>query len=261
MKSWTWSNDQFVEEHSVPVSDRGFRYGMSVFESICVRNGVPLFFREHVERLLAACLTCGFAVDFTAIERARELLGTDGFARIYLTAGDGATTSDAEACRIYVMHEERTPIATRTYHRGYDLGIETVPHAPLFGGLKTGNYWANLIAFNNGCVRQKNECLLFSVDGVLISACMANVFLMNENRLRTPARSTGARGGVVREWVIAATGAEETNLTRDDLLSCEEIFLTSSWLGIMPAASIEGRELRSRETSSRLRAEYSRLSN
>lgn len=259
MKSWTWSNDQFVEGASVPVSDRGFRYGMSVFESICVRNGAPLFFPEHVERLRAACARCGFAVDLAAVEKAREMLGSDGFARIYITAGDGTTTSDAAACRIYVIFEERTPIAARIYHRGYDLGIETAAHSPLFSGLKTGNYWANLIAFNNGCARQKNESLLFSADGILISACMANVFLIRNGRLRTPALSTGARRGVVREWVVAQTGAKEANLTRDDLFSCHELFLTSSWLGVMPAASIEGRELPTRETSSQLRAVYSRL--
>ncbi|MDP9291432.1 MAG: aminotransferase class IV [Verrucomicrobiota bacterium] len=158
------------------------------------------------------------------------------------------------------MSEARAPIASRVYHRGYDLGIETQTYRPLFGGLKTGNYWANLIAFNNGVVRKKNESLLFNADGALISACMANVFLVDENRTRTPALSSGARRGVVREWVIAKTGAEEANLTRDDVFSCGEMFLTSSWLGVMPVASVEGQELHSREVSTMLRAEYRRLS-
>ncbi len=60
----------------------------------------------------------------------------------------------------------------------------------------------------------------------------------------TPALETGARAGVIREWVMRRLAAAETLLQRTDVEAADEIFLTSSWLGIMPAASVAGRELR-----------------
>jgi branched-subunit amino acid aminotransferase/4-amino-4-deoxychorismate lyase len=49
---------------------------------------------------------------------------------------------------------------------------------------------------------------------------------------------------------------EEGRITRADLAEADEIFLTSSWLGIMPAASAGGRPLPERKISAMLLAKY-----
>ena len=41
--SWVWENGSFATAAGVPLSDRGFRYGMSVFESLRVTRGEPEF--------------------------------------------------------------------------------------------------------------------------------------------------------------------------------------------------------------------------
>jgi branched-subunit amino acid aminotransferase/4-amino-4-deoxychorismate lyase len=48
----------------------------------------------------------------------------------------------------------------------------------------------------------------------------------------------------------------EALLTRADVATADEIFLTSSWLGIMPAASIEGRLLGKRNVGAALLSAY-----
>ena len=55
MKSWRWNGKKFVDSKSVPLTDRGFRYGMSLLESFKVINGQPEFFEKHLMRLLSAC--------------------------------------------------------------------------------------------------------------------------------------------------------------------------------------------------------------
>jgi branched-chain amino acid aminotransferase len=97
-----------------------------------------------------------------------------------------------------------------------------------------------------------NETLLFTPAGHLISACMANVFVIIGGRVLTPDLSTGARAGVVREWVLRHVEAKKALITRADLAGAEEIFLTSSWLGVMPCASVDGRPLPERDVSARL---------
>ncbi len=216
------------------------------------------FLPEHCERLKTACARCGFKA---ALPSAKEIAlvlanAATGFARIYVTGGAGGVTDELDGGRVFVFVEDRKLVEPRVYHRGYDLGIAGETHNPLFAGLKTGNYWANVLAFRSGVARQHNETLLFNGAGELISACMANVFTVHRERIFTPPVSSGAREGVVRAWVLAQCGVEQRVLTVRDLESADEIFLTSSWLGIMPAASLEGVRLRSSEIAGKLLRRY-----
>jgi branched-subunit amino acid aminotransferase/4-amino-4-deoxychorismate lyase len=258
--AWLWTGTGFEPCAGVPVSDRGFRYGMALFETVCIRAGAPVFLPEHLARLRLACDDCAFALDVTALPQVERLLDhagiLHGVARIYVTAGDGPVTAPAEACRILVFCEPREPLQSRTYHRGYDLGLEEQPHLPLFGGLKTANYWANLDAFQRGVARQKNETLLFNLRGELISACMANVFVVKDGKILTPSVGCGARAGIVRDWMIRRHGVGEGILIREDLSAADEIFLTSSWIGVMPVASVEGLPLPSMAAARALHRTY-----
>jgi len=257
-RSWLWTVKGFEPTEGVPITDRGFRYGMSVFESFPVRDGVGVFLEKHLERLRAACRLTGLAEPPGALDKCKEVIekAGDGFARIYVTAGDGPVTAACDACRMLILVEPRQPIGGGTYHRGYPLGIRQDWHLPLFGGIKTGNYWGNLRAFREGVAARCNEMLLFNSEGQLISACMANVFLVKEGRIQTPALSTGARAGIVREWVMERVAVTEAILTKADLDAAEELFLTSSWLGIMSVAFLELRPMKIWTVSARLRDEY-----
>src|SRR5215210_765709 len=90
--AWQWTGSAFTPSTTLPLSDRGFRYGMALFESVRVADHEPQFLDEHLERLCAACELRGFPLDERALTHVGELLrngGFDGFARIYVTAGDG----------------------------------------------------------------------------------------------------------------------------------------------------------------------------
>lgn len=258
---WVWTRHGFRPCDSVPLSDRGFRYGMSVFESLRVRGGRPLFLKEHLQRLSAAAAQTGLALDSAVFGECGALLNEDGFARIYVTAGDGPATSGMDQSRVFIFNEPREPLAPETHRRGYDLGLAAERHQPLFNGLKTANYWANLDALRRGLARKKNETLLFNQDGHLISACMANVFHVTGGKLKTPARGGGTRAGVVREWVLLHHAVEEAAVTRKELDAADEVFLTSSWLGVMPVVTLEGRRLEETATARTLLREYEAVFN
>src|SRR5215203_3346247 len=92
MTSWLWIEDHFEPHDSVPLTDRGFRYGMSVFESLRVTRGEPEFFDQHRSRLVQACAEREMALDDSVLDQVPALFPTgseSGFARIYVTAGDG----------------------------------------------------------------------------------------------------------------------------------------------------------------------------
>lgn len=251
MKAWRWNGAAFESADSVPLTDRGFRYGMSVFESIRVSGGEPEFIERHLSRLISACAERDFAVDETTLRAAAALLNEDGFARVYVTAGDGAPTAPGAEPRIYVFTEAR--LATKD--ESYEVTVSEETYRPMFGGLKTGNYWFNAEALALARRRGFDEALLFNEFAELVSACMANVFLVRDERIMTPARSSGCRAGVIREWVIARRKVEERRLRREDVVNADEIFLTNSWLGVMPVATLEGRPLGHRVIGPKLASE------
>jgi branched-subunit amino acid aminotransferase/4-amino-4-deoxychorismate lyase len=253
--AWLWTENGFTAAGSVPLTDRGFRYGMSVFESFPLRKGVPFFLRQHLDRLEKSAAQVGFKTALPSRDKVEKLLREvpfGGFARIYVTAGDGDVYRAAERCRIFVFVEPREPSALVACK----LARHPQPHAPAFAGLKTANYWPNIAALQTAKSAGFDEALLFNADRKLISACMANVFVVRDGKINTPALDCGARRGVVREWVAQRRSVQECTLADDDLLHAEEIFLTNSWLGILPAASLDARSLPSRAVAAALRDEY-----
>lgn len=250
-REWQWTDAGFAPCASVPLSDRGFRYGMSLFESVRVTASGPEHLEAHLARLRESCAARRFRCDERALAAVGELLrgcGVAGFARMYVTAGDGAPTAPVAEGRVFVFIEERA----RPGEAAYDLAISEEVFQPVFGGLKTANYWANLDALDRARWAGRHEALLFNARGELVSACMANVFLVCGGTVRTPAISCGARAGVVRERVMRQIAVEEGSWGIEEVMRAEEIFVTNSWIGVMPAASVNGRVLASREMAESL---------
>jgi branched-subunit amino acid aminotransferase/4-amino-4-deoxychorismate lyase len=254
MLGWLWDGQEFAPAASVPLSDRGFRYGMSLFESLAVRNGVVDKWPAHRLRLLTACAERDFFITEDAIDRAAAVLagaGVNGFARIYVTAGDGGPAAPPRP-RIFAMLEPREPEGAESW----ELGFCEEPWVPLFAGLKTGNYWRNCEALTQARARGFEEALLFNDHAELVSACCGNIFLVLGNAIATPSRGSGCRSGVAREWVIKRRKVEERRLRREDVLRADELFVTNSWVGVMPVSTLEGRPLGPRRVGPKLAGEW-----
>jgi branched-subunit amino acid aminotransferase/4-amino-4-deoxychorismate lyase len=231
---------------------------MSLFESLAIRRDKVEFLAGHFARLEAACRQCGWPLAPSLFIRAGELLRSllpgPVFARIYVTAGDGDPGAPVVAPRIILLAEPRAVDLRKSYR----VALRPAPHVPLMGGLKTANYWANVESRAWAHRDGFDEALLFNTDGALISACMANVFAVFEGELVTPHPSTGARPGLIREWVMQRyTGSKivQRALTWGDLDRVTECFLTSSWNGVVPVTSLDARPLQT-TVAEALKAEF-----
>jgi 4-amino-4-deoxychorismate lyase len=255
--AWIWNGNRFVPSTGVPVADRGFRFGMSIFESLAIRSGQVEFLEAHLERLEAACRQCEWNVEKKALLHAAEWLEkipSPSFARIYVTAGDGGPNDPVKAPRVFIFAEPREIQLPSAYR----VIVYPTPVVPLFAGLKTGNYWSNLAALNWAKSDGFDEALIFNQDGALISASQANVFAVLDGNLVTPHLSSGARKGVVRDWVIQhypVGKVMQRTLRWSDLDKVTECFLTSSWMGVVPVESLDTRPL-STKLSEALRANF-----
>ena len=227
----------------IPLTDRGFRYGMAVFETLRVQGGKVGCLGEHLWRLARACRASGFPVPGGALRdtarRLREVAGVDrdwtGVARLHVTAGDGGPADPPRECRLLISLEPRQPPPGSLVHVGLRLRAHPTPHHPPFGGRKTHNYWGNADALQAARRTGVDEALLSDPDGRLISACMANVFLFRDGELFTPPVSRGARAGVQRARVLRLTGATVRDLFPSEWRAPGTGFLvTNSWLGAVP---------------------------
>jgi 4-amino-4-deoxychorismate lyase len=255
VRAWTLVEGSFREGAEVPVSDRGFRYGMSVFETVAVRKGRMLFLEEHVAALSTACKAAGFkAKTAHAINGLADL--PDGLLRIYVTAGDGALAGSTSHQRTFAYFEPAEFPGRKEITRGYRLGVTPAPFVPVLGGWKTGNYWQNVRALTLARENGFDEALIVNIERVVISATMANVFFLIEGILQTPAADIGVRQGVVRQWITGMTPVREVRLSLEDISAAEECFLTNSRLGVMPVSHIAGRPLPDRSIGEALAKLY-----
>jgi branched-subunit amino acid aminotransferase/4-amino-4-deoxychorismate lyase len=251
---WTLRDGAFHEGAAVPVTDRGFRYGMSLFETVAVFEGRSLFWEEHLHRLHQAGAAAEFPVP--EIPSLPELSGKSGLLRIYLTAGDGAPSSPVEAPRVFVLFDEAEFPSPEAVGRGLRLTVSRAPLGSVLGGWKTGCYWPHVQAFSEARRQGFDEAVVCNLQGAVTSAAMANLFLVQGGRVVTPPLGSGARDGVVREWVRSHIPVEETLLVVEDLEAAAECFVTNSRLGVLPVSEIDGRPLPSRATGEWLAALY-----
>ncbi len=231
--AWKWCADHWEDCESVPLSDRGFRYGMSIFETVGILRGKPLFASEHLGRLRFG--------GFCEGETLPDCGAGTGVLRVYVTAGPGRP-GDAFGGAVFGIFEA---CEVGTDFAAARVGVSAAIYLPRPGGLKTGNYWQNVDAWVVARDAGLDEGLLFNPSGHLVSASMANVFLQSESGWITPALETGARAGVVREWVQRQLGAEEGIFGIEEVGRCTGGFLTNSRIGLREICEIDGRPVAS----------------
>lgn len=255
MRTWLWSGHSFEAGAALPITDRGVRYGMSLFESFPVMDCEPLFLAEHLLRIEESAAQCGWPLPAALLATVGSFIRVNvlhGFVRLYITAGDGTPADPVTAPRAFLMVEERAVSNLEPYK----VRISPSMHAPLMDGLKSGNYWYNVQQYQEGLRQGYQETLLFNEHAELISATMANVFMVFGSAIRTPAKACGCRAGVVRQWVMKNFEVSECSLFPEDMNTVCEVFLTSSWHGIIPVGSLQGRDLPQNQVTRVVRERY-----
>ncbi|MBX9742221.1 MAG: aminotransferase class IV [Chthoniobacterales bacterium] len=252
--TWLWQQGTLQPcLEGVPLSDRGFRYGQHLFETIAVRHGHTLFVEEHLQRFFQAAERFHFPIDPPCHQELRSFLKTalpsdDGLMRLFITAGDGAPTAPIVAPRLFVFWESINFPTLEKVEQGVALVSLNHPTGNSYWGVKNGNYWEHVCALKDAHRAGAEEGLIFDANGLLISASMANVLVWFQNdaqpELVTPPLSSGARDGVIRHWVQKKYPyLIERDIHRDDLQSAVAIAITNSRLGVLPVTMLDERRL------------------
>ena len=124
--------------------------------------------------------------------------------------------------------------------------------AVLPGGLGA-HKWRDRRLLDELAERLEAVPLILDLDGDVLEAAYANLFIVEGTHLVTPPLDGRQLPGTVRARVLALHPAREERLTLDRIAAADELLLASSIRGIHPARLVDGEEPRF-QLGARLRA-------
>jgi branched-chain amino acid aminotransferase len=258
MHAFILHNDQILPAASAVLSPGqvGLLSGWGVFSTLRVSDGVLFAWERHWARLLhdAERLRVPFPADSDRVRRSLLRLVE-------------ANEAYASTLRLVVVRNRGGVWEGPGLDRGYDLiGLTTtlkkwgegtrlavVPEArhsgSPFAGLKSLSWSMNLWWLEQAQSRGFDEALLLNDRGKVSECTSANVFIARGNRVSTPPLSSGCLPGVTRDVLlheirVPGITVEEEDLTTEDLLGADEVFITSTTRNLLPVLAMEGAEVR-----------------
>ena len=239
-----------------PVSS-AMLYGRGVFTTLAIHNSKPFLWSNHWTRLanhagkldidLTGCteknvgeaLQKLIAVNRVDQGRARVILLARSGPDIWKTKGAGSKKTDLI---IMTSDPHRRPAS------GISLAVSPYrisTYSPT-AGVKSLNYLDHVLSWEEAQSRDFDEAVMLNERGEIVSATLANIFWSKDGTIHTPSLSSGAIAGITRELVIDIASKHFIPLVEgvyemSDLTDADEIFVTSSGLGIAPVTTFDFR--------------------
>lgn len=232
----------------VGVKDIGLLRGFGIYEGISTFNSKPFWVEEHLDRFFSSLKGLGIVCPYTREEIKKhlaDLIRKTNFPRtnirIILTGGEtmGGIEFDPKKPTFYMISEEWKSIDPAYYASGASLIThEYVREYPQW---KTINYITAVLVQEKRKKAGALEVLYLKND--LISECSTgNIFIVKAGELLTPSRNV--LPGITRLAVIHLAGRdipfEERDISKDELMKADEIFITGSYKDIVPVVTVDG---------------------
>jgi len=248
-------NDKLVDgdKACISVKDGGFLYGAGLFETMRGYDGVVFGLVDHLDRLFFSAKALSIEHNYDRkfitdavykVLKANKL--TDARLRLTLTSGPMAESDKERRATLLIAATKLQPYPAEYYKNGVLVVLcpyRQNPFEPIYRH-KTINYFSRMIALSLAHRKRAAEALWFSVDNRLAEGCISNVFLVKDSTLFTPPIETPILAGVTRKTIcqIALRNSikfVERDLSIDDLLSADEVFLTNVIMQVMPVVGVE----------------------
>lgn len=268
---WIWLDGEWREwrDAKVHLFTHTLHYGMGCFEGVRAyagATGTHLFrVAEHTRRLAESAHALDIPLPFSEadiITAQRECLSKNSLTNAYLKP---TVFLGSEGLGLRAQG-----LSTHLMVAAWDLGPYISPQAATHGlraltsswarhhvnislcrAKTSGHYVNSMLALNTAVKAGFDETIMLDPEGYVAEASAANVFLLRDGVLHTP-EVTSCLQGITRDSVIQLAqkvlGIEvrERRITRDELYTADEAFLTGTAAEILPLRELDGRRIGTR---------------
>lgn len=246
-------------EAKVSVFDHGLLYGDGIFEGIRFYNSRVFKLREHLERLWDSARAIMLTIPMTIDEMEEATLETirqnglrDGYIRLVVTRGKGNLGLSPDRCpkaSVIIIAATIQLYPPEAYERGMTVvtvATRRVAPAALSPAVKSLNYLNNIMAKIEANLAKADEGLMLNEEGYVAECTGDNVFIIKRGEIYTPPIYAGSLRGITWQAVLdiaAELGLKVTvqPLTRYDLYTADEFFLTGTAAEVIAAVKLDNR--------------------
>ncbi|WP_421938781.1 aminotransferase class IV [Pedobacter sp.] len=245
-------NDEFhaVDTPILSASNRSFKFGDGLFESMRMINHKLQFADLHADRLVAgmkALKIDGHALmdDYFIRQKTADLVKRNrwnGHVRFRLSVyrqGAGVYTPEINKAG-YVL--EGIPLKSTQYELNskgliIDVFDEMTKPVNKLSNYKTSNALLYVMAGLFKSHNRLDEAMILNQNGFLCESISANVFVVYNKQVYTPALTEGCVSGVMRTAVMQLAKMNdipliEAQISPEILKEAEEVFITNATQGI-----------------------------
>ena len=260
-------------DQAISVFDRGFSYGDGVFRTMKMRNGLPVSWPFHYQKLVADCAAIGIVCPSAELLMGdlqklfeKELFAEDStqVAKIIITRGEGergyAPPTITVPTRV-VLKSALPHYAESNYDKGVQLHVCDIKLAaqPKLAGIKHLNRLENVLARMEWREEAIFDGLLSDQSGNVIECTMSNVFARFDSELFTPDLSLCGVSGITRQRILGLGGVLGLNvgvrsLTLEQILQADEIIICNSLFGAFQVTQINNKIWPQQELAVKIRA-------
>lgn len=265
-----WMDGLLVDwnKATIHVLTHALHYATAVFEGIrCYKtvNGLAVFrLSDHIQRLMNSGKIYFMDIRYSKEQLERAVIdtinankvGDESYIRPIAYYGYGKMGVNPLPNKVSVaiaMWEWNEYLKEKQYkEKGIRLMVSawmridgrTMP----FLAKATANYANSALARIEALKAGFDEAIMLNTNGKVIEAGAENIFIVKESLLITPPTSSGALEGITRDTVLAIAKEngiqyEIRDISRDELYTADEVFLTGTAAGIKPVAEIDNRSI------------------
>ena len=246
------------EEVTLKITDNGFVFGDSAYETLRTYGGRPFELDRHLLRLRRTIGLLGFGLSTSDDEMKARIdaclsfaSNAESYLRVIVTRGVGDMSYRFERIPAPTIAMYVKPLEPRNdalYEKGASAIIASIRRNPIEAlnpAMKSSNLLNNALATREAYAKGAFEAILLNTRGEVAEAAGSNVFSVTNGLLLTPPLSCGLLAGITREITLeiaAASGVpgEERVLYPGDLKAADELFITSSLKELAPVVTLDG---------------------
>ncbi|PIV58475.1 MAG: 4-amino-4-deoxychorismate lyase [Bacteroidetes bacterium CG02_land_8_20_14_3_00_31_25] len=241
-------------------TNRAFRYGDGLFETMRAMGTSTPFLNRHIERLKNSASILQFEIpeNYTVLffqKQITRLLNANKYfngskIRLSVFRKDGGNYLPHSNKIDYYI--EATPLETNNFSlnaKGLIIVLFNEWKKPVneLSGLKTSNSLLYVKAASYAQSLKIDDCLLLNQFGNIIESSSSNLFVFTNNNLLTPSLTDGCLNGVMRQIIIQLalkekiTVYDDACINENDILNADEVFLTNAINGIRWVVAFKNR--------------------